>query len=87
MNTLKINDIALRETQTTRLIFKPTILNNHSDQNASVKGAFLFQEKGAKGMWSDEENKLPLSLSTLENLRDSLLLKFLSGKIDFLKPS
>jgi len=54
------DDIVLRETTTTRLIFRPLIIDNLKKQEASVKGTFIFQRKSGKGNWEDYSD-LPLS--------------------------
>jgi len=46
-------DIILRETTTTRLLFRPMITNNVNDEDASVRGWFLFQKKKPSGSWED----------------------------------
>ncbi|MEK3988772.1 MULTISPECIES: hypothetical protein [Robertmurraya] len=38
-------DIILRETDTTRLLFRPELVNNQHNSDASVKGCFIFQKK------------------------------------------
>src|SRR5699024_680382 len=56
------DDIVLRETTTTRLIFRPEIVNNEHDPAASIKGCFKFQKKKKNNVWEDhrefETNKL-----------------------------
>lgn len=47
------NDILLRETKTTRLIFRPEMVENPRNSKASVKGTFIFQKKGFAGSWED----------------------------------
>ena len=54
------DDIVLRETHTTRLIFRPMLVTNPKNQAAAVKGIFIFQRKGSSGTWEDVET-LPLS--------------------------
>lgn len=54
------DDIVLRETHTTRLIFRPMLVANSENQAAAVKGIFIFQRKGSSGTWEDIET-LPLS--------------------------
>ncbi|HEY4537940.1 MAG TPA: Shedu anti-phage system protein SduA domain-containing protein [Erysipelothrix sp.] len=56
------DDIELRKTSTTRLIFKPEIVNNKSNPEASVRGCFIFQRKGKNSSW---ENHKELNLSQL----------------------
>src|SRR5699024_8666080 len=46
-------DIILRETTTTRLLFRPMITNNIHNNDASVKGWFLFQRKKPGDLWED----------------------------------
>jgi hypothetical protein len=52
--------IVLRETTTTRLVFKLQLVNNAQDSNAPVKGTFIFQRKGPNDSWEDH-NEVPLS--------------------------
>lgn len=40
------SDYVLRETATTRLVFRPLLVQNEKAPNASVKGSFIFQRKG-----------------------------------------
>lgn len=58
--TAQASEIVLRETISTRLIFRPTILDNQKNKEASVKGVFLFQRKAKKSEWVDFET-IPLS--------------------------
>jgi len=58
--TAQVSDISLRETASTRLVFRPTIVDNHSNRQASVKGSFLFQRKSINALWEDFET-IPLS--------------------------
>jgi len=53
-------DIILRTTSTTRLIFRPEIVENPGNKEACVRGTFIFQKKKPSGNWEDYEN-LPLS--------------------------
>lgn len=56
------DDVVLRETKTTRLIFRPEIVNNENNPVASIKGCFKFQKKIKDNLWEDhrefETNKL-----------------------------
>ncbi len=54
--------IILRERNTTRLIFKPLIVDNMRDRNAAVKGTFVFQRKTRSQEWVDYKE---LNLSQL----------------------
>ncbi len=47
------SDFVLRETKTTRLVFRPLMVQNEKQANASVKGTFIFQRKGHNEEWSD----------------------------------
>lgn len=58
--TAQASDVVLRETTTTRLIFRPIILENLKNRGASVKGNFLFQRKSRNNQWTDFET-IPLS--------------------------
>lgn len=51
--TSAVNDLILRETDTTRLIFRPLIIDNARNQQASVKGWLIFQKKGPTDDWRD----------------------------------
>lgn len=51
----KCSDIVLRETNTTRLIFRPMLVKNPKNTSAAVKGIFLFQRKGQSKEWQDAE--------------------------------
>lgn len=52
-NSAQGKDIILRETSTTRLLFRPIITNNIHNDDASVKGWFLFQRKKPGDLWED----------------------------------
>lgn len=52
--------IILRQTATTRLVFKPWLINNVRDPSAPVKGCFVFQKKGNNEDWNDHST-VPLS--------------------------
>lgn len=54
------DDIVLRTTEITRLIFRPIIVDNEKEKAASVKGTFIFQRKGKGDSWVDSE-AIPLS--------------------------
>ncbi|WP_331457100.1 hypothetical protein [Bacillus sp. LK2] len=38
-------DIVLRENTSTRFLFRPKLVNNIHDENAAVRGNFIFQKK------------------------------------------
>jgi hypothetical protein len=52
-NTASCDDIILDSTSTTRLIFRPTLINNPNDSSASIRGEFFYQRKGLKEQWED----------------------------------
>jgi len=54
------DDLVLRETDITRLIFRPILVDNPKQNEASVKGTFIFQRKGQSDKWEDSES-IPLS--------------------------
>ena len=56
----EVSDIVLRQTQTTRLIFRPMLVENPSDSRAAVNGIFVFQRKGVKDTWTNTTT-IPLS--------------------------
>ena len=58
--TAACTEISLRETATTRLVFRPQIISNPNNTSASVKGVFLFQRKSKNYQWVDVET-IPLS--------------------------
>lgn len=47
--------IVLREGTTTRLVFKPTIVNNRRNGEHPLGGDFIYQKKGRNDEWEDEE--------------------------------
>lgn len=46
-------DIPLRTTSITQLIFRPMVIDNPHNKKASVKGTFIYQKKDSKGQWQD----------------------------------
>lgn len=57
-------DIVLRETAKSRLVFKPILVDNPHDERYCVKGDFVFQEKNPSGKWDDYKT---LNLSKLRD--------------------
>ncbi|RDY72626.1 hypothetical protein DXT76_00975, partial [Halobacillus trueperi] len=53
MDSAQGEDIILREKSTTRLLFRPMITNNVHNQEASVRGWFVYQRKRPSGDWED----------------------------------
>lgn len=58
--TAEASPIVLRETKTTRLIFRPVLLDNPHDAAAAIDGQFTYQRKGRNDDWQDH-TELPLS--------------------------
>lgn len=58
--TAQVDDIVLRESITSRLIFRPIILDNINNKEAAVKGIFLYQKKLKNSQWADFET-IPLT--------------------------
>ena len=84
--TAQVSDIFLREKATTRLVFRPTIVDNPNDQDASDKGNFLYQRKSINSDWVDFET-IPLSsLKSGEGYKLELKSAELLNLIGELKP-
>ena len=58
-------DVLLRESGTTRLVFRPVMVVNPSEPKHCIKGWFLFQRKKTSGNWSDYQ------ISDLNSLKDA----------------
>ena len=63
-NSAQGDEVVLRETSRTRLVFKPQLVNNPHNQAASVRGVFVFREKKPSGQWADYKT---LDLSKLRD--------------------
>lgn len=63
-SSAECSDIILRVTGTTRLIFRPMLVENPTDADAGIKGTFLFQRKTPSSEWVDFET---ISLTTLKS--------------------
>lgn len=84
--TAEASDIVLRESESIRLIFRPTILDNRNNADAAVKGVFLYQRKLKKDSWEDFET-IPLnSVKTGEGYKLELKSAELLQLIQELKP-
>jgi hypothetical protein len=59
-SSAECSDVVLRETDITRLVFRPMLVDNPSIPEAAVKGTFTFQRKGPQEQWVDVET-IPLS--------------------------
>jgi hypothetical protein len=83
-HSARVGDLILRETSTTRLVFRSILVDNVHDSRAAVKGGFLFQRKSPKGSWDDtaaidltslkagEGVKLPLKAGEVYRLAEHL---------------
>ena len=73
------DDIVLRETSTTRLIFRPMLVTNPENRAAAVKGTFTFERKGPSGTWEGVETfpltKLKKQEGVKLEIKSSELLK------------
>ncbi len=67
--TATTDDVVLRETKTTRLIFRPILVDNIKEKEASVKGTFVFQKKGLSDTWEDSESTSLSSLKKGESVK------------------
>lgn len=54
-SSAECSDVVLRETDITRLVFRPMLVDNPSIPEAAVKGTFIFQRKGPQEQWVDVE--------------------------------
>lgn len=83
------NDILLRETKTTRLIFRPEMVENPHNNKASVKGMFIFQKKGFAGSWEDYKSLDLTKLKATEwvqiELKSEELLKLITELNNYYK--
>lgn len=60
LDTAECDPIVFRRTSSTRLVFKPTLVNNARDAGAPVNGTFVHQRKRKAESW-EEYNEVPLS--------------------------
>lgn len=87
--TAEATDIGLRENETTRLMFRPILIENPNNINACLKGSFLFQRKSKNDPWEDFET-IPLSSLKMGEgyklgLDSAELLKFMKGIVPLYK--
>jgi hypothetical protein len=50
-NSADANDIILRQTNMTKLIFRPQLVVNNNNEKAAVHGTFIFLKKGKNDLW------------------------------------
>lgn len=81
--TADIDPIVLRETSTTRLIFRPVLLDNPGNPEAPMDGALIFQRKAPGDEWTDFTALLLSKLKAQEwvkiDLRAAELLTLFEG--------
>ena len=87
--TAEAPDIGLRENETTRLMFRPIIIENPNNIDACIKGSFLFQRKSKNEQWEDFETISLASLKMGEGYKLGLgsaeLLKFMKEIVPLYK--
>jgi hypothetical protein len=87
-HTQSTDDIVLRQTEITRLIFRPLIVENKNNPEASVKGWFIFQRKGINDGWREYKtldlNQLKKGEWVKLELKSKTVLKLLKN-LEYLK--
>jgi len=73
-------DIFLRSTQSSRLLFRPELVVNERDPKACVRGNFIYQKKKLSGDWEDYKT---LNLSSLRD-GEWIKLKIKSAELHLL---
>lgn len=63
LSSAMTDDLVLRETGVTRLVFRPVVIENQRNPEAAVRGTFVFQHKRRNDAWTDVKD---LSLSDLK---------------------
>lgn len=63
-STAQVDDIELRISDSVRLVFRPTIVENKNKPEAGVKGVFLYQRKSKSNGWEDFDT---ISLSSVKS--------------------
>ncbi|MDM5313367.1 Shedu immune nuclease family protein [Peribacillus frigoritolerans] len=62
-------DIILRENALTRLLFRPQLVNNQKNSDATVNGCFIFQKKKKNDDWEDFRDFNLTSLKAYEGIK------------------
>lgn len=70
--TAEADDILLKDGDRTRLIFRPSIVENHKSPEASVRGYLIYQRKSAKNDWEDISEQRLNELKSGEGIRHEL---------------
>jgi hypothetical protein len=81
------SDVVLRTTATSRLVFRPELVNNPHDIAASVRGTFIYQRKTPKETWEDGPTDSLAKLKSGEGYQleiKSAELLTLMGEVDAL---
>lgn len=84
--TAQANAIILRESSISRLIFRPTIVDNSNNKEAAVKGIFLYQKKSKSSQWEDFETIPLTSVKSGEGYKLEIKSAELLQLINNLKP-
>ncbi|WP_109630918.1 Shedu immune nuclease family protein [Lentzea atacamensis] len=70
--TADVSPVVVREGVRTRMVFKPSLVDNQTDKHASVRGTLTYQSKHKADPWADVDT-LPLNkVKAGENLRFEL---------------
>jgi len=77
LKSAKGEDIELRVTKSTRLVFRPEIVTNIKKPKASIRGTFIFQKKKISGDWEDYKT---FNLSRLKD-SEGIKLEIKSGEL------
>lgn len=77
LRSADVDDFPLRETTTTRLVFRAELVENPKDPDAGVRGWLVYQRKTSTGLWED------LTEEKLSQLRagDGIKLLLKSGEV------
>lgn len=80
-HTAEVEPVVIRETTTTRLVFKPMMVDNKKKPRAALRGDFIYQRKGRNDKWEDinevKLNELKSGEGVSLTLKSEELLKFL----------
>jgi len=52
-STAQVSDLIIRDKQNSRLVFRPSLVENDQNRDASVRGLFLYQKKKKNDLWED----------------------------------
>jgi hypothetical protein len=76
-----LDDVLLRETKTTRLVFRPEMVENPNSNGDNLRGTFLYERKGPHEEW------LPTETIQLSHLKkgEGVRLELHAGEVSLLK--